>query len=128
MTKVFKVNVEPYYEDLPLHIHGNGKRKDGTPRKRKVLVKAKQGMVNARHYYYAKHHSDWDGVGEIIPLNGIDTDMSKDNLILVSKKEAKNIVHFNNNLYFPNNKELQEIGILIAKATIKQKQLNIEYN
>lgn len=126
MTKVFKVNYEPYYEELPLVFHNNGTRKDGTPRKRKVLVKAKQGMVNAKHYYYAMYHPELDGTGVIMPLNGNDTDMSKDNLILMSKRQANNIVHFNNSLYFPNNKELQEIGNLIAEAIIKGKELENE--
>lgn len=124
MTKVFKVGVEPYYEVLPLHFHGNGKRKDGTPRKRKVLVKAKQGMVNAKHYYYAMYHPEWDGNGIVMQLNGNDTDFDKDNLILVTERECKNIVHFNTGLYFPNNKELQEVANLIATSNIKIKEIN----
>lgn len=123
MTKVFNVNLEPYYEELPLHIHGNGKRLDGSPRKRKILVRAKQGMVNAKHYYYAMYHPEWDGKGVIIPINGIDTDMSKDNLVLITKREANNIVHFNNDLYCPNNKELQKTGLLVAKLKIKTKDI-----
>lgn len=124
MTKVFNPNLESKYENLELHFHGNGKRLDGTPRKRKVLVKAEQGMVNAKHYYYAMYHPEWNGEGVIMQLNNIDTDFSKDNLVLVSKRVANNVVHFNNDLYFKNNKDLQEIGILIAEANVKMKELS----
>lgn len=124
MTKVFNVKLEPYYEELPLHFHGNGKRKDGTPRKRKVLVKAKQGMVNAKHYYYAMHHPEWDGKGTIMHLDGDDTNFSKDNLVLVDSRICKNVVHFNNNLYIKGNKDAQELGLLVAEATVKMKELS----
>lgn len=98
----------------------DGYRTDGSPRTPKwKIVSPYQGVVAANDYVWWYHFGD-------IPTNMytmfLDTssplDTSKNNIILVTKREMKNLVHMNNHLYVRGNKELQKLSLTIVKQGI----------
>ena len=110
MTKPIK---QPIKEITHIVIHQNGPH-----RKRKVLAHTDQGVVSARRAYYSLYHKDWDFKGKIIHLNQDDLDFRKDNLILLTDREANTLVHFNNQNIVLNNPELQSKVIQSIRASI----------
>lgn len=120
-TPTIKVNHQQYHYT----IHNNGTRYPSPiPRKRKVLVYARQGLVPARRFFYHLHHPRWDGQGIIIHLDGDDLNFHKSNLVLLTTREAKSLVHFNNNNLVYNNPELQSMVIDQIRAGIALRDLN----
>ncbi len=115
MTKPIR---QPIREIYSIHIHKNGNQ-----RKRKVLARTDQGMVSARRAYYSLYHKDWDLNGKVIHLDQDDLNFHKDNLVLLTTREANNLVHFNNNLIVQNNPELQSQMITSIKASIALQDL-----
>ena len=115
MTKPIK---QPIKEITHIVIHQNGPH-----RKRKVLAHTDQGVVSARRAYYSLYHKDWDFKGKIIHLNQDDLDFRKDNLILLTDREANTLVHFNNQNIVLNNPELQSQVIQSIRASIALQNL-----
>lgn len=108
---------------IRLVIHQNGPN-----RKRKVMIQTEGGTFSARRYYYALYHPDWDRKGKIIHLDQDDLNFDEDNLVLLSEREANNLVHFNNNLIVQNNPELQSQVINMIRASIALDELRKEVN
>lgn len=106
---------------LVTHLNGKG-------RKRKVMAHTDQGMVSARRAYYSLYHPDWDMKGKIIHLDNDDLNFQKDNLVLLSEREANTLVHFNNNNIVNNNPELQSQVISQIRASIALQELEQEVN
>lgn len=110
------INNQKYY----ITIHDNGKRKDDTKRKRKVLVYSTQGLVSARRFFYHLYHPRWNGQGKIIHKDQDDLNFHKSNLILLTERECNNLVHFNNP-YLKNNKYMAA-KLLAVKVSIAIKE------
>ena len=110
MTKVLP-DLLPPPKALVIH-------KNGPNRKRKVMMQTEDGTFSARRYYYALYHPDWDRKGKIIHLDNDDLNFQKDNLILLSEREANTLVHFNNHNIVHNNPELQSKVIQSIRASI----------
>lgn len=106
-----------------LVIHQNGPH-----RKRKVMMQTEDGIFSARRYYYALYHPDWDRKGKIIHLDQDDLNFDKDNLVLLTQREANTLVHFNNNNIVHNNPELQSQVIQSIRASIALDELRKEVN
>lgn len=115
MTKPIK---QPITHIKGITIHQNGKG-----RKRKVMAYTDQGVFSARRAYYSLYHKDWDFKGKIIHLDNDDLNFNKDNLILLSEREANTLVHFNNHNIVHNNPELQSQVIQGIRASIALENL-----
>lgn len=114
---------QPIKEIHSLIIHNNGKG-----RKRKVMAHTDQGIVSARRAYYSMYHPDWDMKGKVIHLDQDDLNFNKDNLVLLTTREANTLVHFNNQNIVLNNPELQSQVISQIRASIALQELDKEVN
>lgn len=108
------------------HITGVTIHQNGPHRKRKVMAHTDQGMVSARRAYYSMYHPDWDLKGKVIHLDQDDLNFDKDNLVLLSDREANTLVHFNNQNIVLNNPELQSQVISQIRASIALQELDKE--
>ena len=118
MTKAIKEPIK-YIPEIIIH-------QNGPARKRKVMAHTDQGIVSARRAYYSLYHKDWNFKGKIIHLNQDDLDFRKDNLILLTTREANTLVHFNNQNIVLNNPELQSKVIQSIRASIALDNLTNE--
>lgn len=118
MTKPIK---QPITHISRVIIHQNGKQ-----RKRKVMAYTDQGVFSARRAYYSLYHPDWDFKGKIIHLDNDDLNFQRDNLVLLTEREANTLVHFNNHNIVHNNPELQSQVIQSIRASIALQNLTDE--
>lgn len=117
-TPTIEVNHQQYHYT----IHNNGIRHTTqVPRKRKVLVYSRQGLVPARRFFYHLYHPRWNGEGIIIHLDGDDMNFKKSNLVLLTTQEAKALVHFNNP-YPHKHRSLRKLSIKTIKVSIMLKK------
>ena len=110
------------------HIYDIAVHKNGKNRKRKVMAFTDQGTVSARRAYYSMYHPEWDMRGKIIHLDNDDFNFRKENLVLLTDREANTLVHFNNNNIVHNNPELQSQVIDQIRAGIALQELDKEVN
>lgn len=109
MTKVFK---PPHIIPSPLptpYLQRDGYKPNGTPRRPKWKVRTPEGVFSAAPFFYYIYHGPipkdhtpiW--LDPTPPLN-----VSPDNLVLLTTRELKNLVHHNNNVFSddPNTKLL----------------------
>lgn len=120
-TPTLQVNNQSYHYT----IHNNGKREDSSPRKRKVLVYSRQGLVPARRFFYHLYHPRWNGEGVIIHLDGDDMNFKRSNLVLLTPREAKNLVHFNNP-YPKAHRSLRKLSIKTIRASLILKNQKVK--
>lgn len=132
MTKIFNPQLEL---SRPAHIptpyqQKDGYRADGRPRTPKWKIKSPhQGVVAANDYVWWYHFGP---APQNMYTMFLDTsaplDTSKSNIILVTKREMKNLVHMNNHLYVRGDKGLQRLSFMIAKSRIALNDLEKEVN
>lgn len=130
MAKKFKPELEPYRLDkIPTpHKQKDGYKKDGTPRRAKWKIKAIQGVVPANQYVYWYYHDDYVPNKDYVPIflddNPLNT--NKDNIVLISTRELKNLVHFNINNFVSGDADLQSDAINLTKLHIALKDITKE--
>lgn len=109
MTKVFTRNDFKSLPRLPLtpYQQRDGYRKDGTPRLGKWKVHTQCGVMPASLYYWWYHTGRVPNKTPIFLDRTAPLDTSKKNLALVTKQELKNLVHFNNKVYFSDRKYMK---------------------
>lgn len=130
MTKIFNPKLEPYRLDkIPTpYKQKDGYKKDGTPRRAKWKIKALQGSVPANQYVYWYYHNDYTPNKDYVPIflddNPLNT--SKDNIVLISTRELKNLVHFNISNFVSGDANLQSNAIALTKLHIKLRDITEE--
>ena len=93
-----------------------------------VKIKALQGVVPANQYAYWYYHDDYVPNKDYVPIflddNPLNT--SKDNIVLISTRELKNLAHFNINNFVSGDADLQSDAINLTKLHIKLKDITKE--
>ena len=129
-TKVFNPELEPYRLDIipTPYKQKDGYKKDGTPRRAKWKIKALQGVVPANQYVYWYYHNEYTPNKDYVPIflddNPLNT--SEDNIVLISIRELKNLVHFNINNFVSGDADLQTDAIALTKLHIKLRDITEE--
>lgn len=126
MTKVFSPPRTLGVDDIPsftFHQQKDGRKKDGRPRVPKWFAHTSEGTFKAAELlYYLYYGEKEEGTYPLFldPTPPLDT--TKDNLVLLTKRELKNLVHFNNNIYTPH-KEINALAVAVVKCDIKRKEV-----
>ena len=119
MTKIFK---PPTHIPDPLpkpYLQRDGYKPDGTPRRPKWKVRTPEGIYSASHFFYYIYHKQIpDGhipiwLDSRPPLN-----TSPDNLVLLTQRELKNLVHHNNNI-FSDDPDTKRLAIKLIQLQIR---------
>lgn len=117
MTKPF-VPPTSFPNPLPIpYLQRDGYRADGTPRKGKWKVRTDTVYAANEYFWYYYHGEHPKGITPIFLDTRAPLDTSPDNLVLLTTRELKNLVHHNNRMY-SNNKELQKAAIELARLSI----------
>lgn len=117
MTKPF-VPPTSFPNPLPIpYLQRDGYRADGTPRKGKWKVRTDTVYAANEYFWYYYHGEHPKGTTPIFLDTRAPLDTSPDNLVLLTTRELKNLVHHNNRMY-SNNKELQKAAIELARLSI----------
>ena len=117
MTKPF-VPPTSFPNPLPIpYLQRDGYRADGTPRKGKWKVRTDTVYAANEYFWYYYHGEHPKGTTPIFLDTRAPLDTSPDNLVLLTTRELKNLVHHNNRIY-SNNKELQKAAIELARLSI----------
>ena len=117
MTKPF-VPPTSFPNPLPIpYQQRDGYRADGTPRKGKWKVRIDTVYAANEYFWYYYHGEHPKGYVPIFLDTRAPLDTSPDNLVLLTTRELKNLVHHNNRIY-SNNKELQKAAIELARLSI----------
>lgn len=119
MTKVFK---PPHHIPDPLprpHLQKDGYKPDGTPRRPKWKVRTPEGVYSAAHFFYYIYHNTPPPPGHTpIWLDSTPPlDTSPDNLVLLSTRELKNLVHHNNRI-FSDDPDIKRLAIKLIQLRI----------
>lgn len=117
MTKPFVPPTSfPSQPPIP-YLQRDGYRADGTPRKGKWKVRTDTVYAANEYFWYYYHGEHPKGTTPIFLDTRAPLDTSPDNLVLLTTRELKNLVHHNNRMY-SNNKELQKAAIELARLSI----------
>lgn len=117
MTKPF-VPPTSFPNPLPIpYLQRDGYRADGTPRKGKWKVRTDTVYAANEYFWYYYHGEHPKGTTPIFLDTRAPLDTSPDNLVLLTTRELKNLVHHNNRIY-SNDKELQKAAIELARLSI----------
>lgn len=96
----------------------DGYHKDGSPRLPKWKVQTSTGVYAASEYYWWYYYGNHpEGMIPKWLDRSAPLDISKSNLALLSKRELKYLVHFNNDLLF-NNKKYMRKAIELTKLAL----------
>ena len=117
MTKPF-VPPTSFPTPLPIpYLQRDGYKADGTPRKGKWKVRT-DTVYAANEYFWCYYHGEHPkGYVPIFLDTRAPLDTSPDNLVLLTTRELKNLVHHNNRMY-SHDKELQKAAIQLARLSI----------
>ena len=117
MTKPF-VPPTSFPNPLPIpYQQRDGYRKDGTPRLGKWKVRT-DTVYAANEYFWCYYHGEHPkGYVPIFLDTRAPLDTSPDNLVLLTTRELKNLVHHNNRIY-SHDKELQQTSVALVKLRI----------
>ena len=120
MTKVFK---PPHIIPSPLptpYLQRDGYKPNGTPRRPKWKVRTPDGVYSASHFFYYIYHSSPPPENHTLiwldprpPLN-----TSPTNLVLLTNRELKNLVHHNNNI-FSDDPDIKRLSIKLIQLQIR---------
>ena len=125
MTKIFK---PPHSIPNPLptpHLQRDGYKPDGTPRRPKWKVRTPEGIYSASHFFYYIYYGPIpDGYVPIWLDSSPPLNVSPDNLILLTHRELKNLVHHNNNV-FSDDPHTKRIAIKLIQLQIRLREQKI---